>query len=625
MKANAARKPEAIFGLVEAELINSMAWLINLRWLAGVSVLGATWFTTTLLRLPLDALWLYGIGVAILAYNAIFRVILTRLLQRDQRDIRHFDFLTKAQIGCDWMAMTALIHFSGGLLSPAILYFFFHVVIAAILLSARVTFLYAAIATILIGTIAVLEYAGALPHYNIYGAAGALLHRQPLFVIGMLFFFASTMFVATYLAVTLNDRLRKRQAQVVELSQSLQRAYYRLQTVYEAAEAVTSTLELEEVLDRLVRRAADALNVRACSIRLLDETGARLNVAASYGLSEAYARKGDLLLDQNPLVRQVLAGNTIITGDVATAEGLQYPQHALAEGIRSMLSAPLIGKQKALGLIRAYSAEVNHFTPEDAEFLTAIAREGSIAIENAMAYRALGKLDEMKSKFVLTVTHELRSPVSVVRSLLRTLLAGYAGSLNEQQREMLNRVQYRADFLQTLIDDLLDLAAGKSELAQREERVVVRLDEAIERVVNRFEIPAQEKQIGLETRLEREVKISATEQGIDRILNNLVSNAIKYTPQGGRVLVALSVERNWAHLRVTDTGIGIPEESLPHLFEEFYRAPNAKAQEKEGTGLGLAITKDLVTRFGGHISVQSQVGQGTTFTVTLPIIVELPI
>jgi len=625
MSANAARKPEPIPGLVEAELINSMAWLINLRWLAGASVLGATWLVTQWLHLPLDAFWLFGIGLAILIYNSIFRLILRRLLQRDQRDIRHFDFLTKAQIGCDWMAMTALIHFSGGLASPAILYFFFHVVIAAILLSARATYFYSAIATVLIGVIALLEYAGGLPHYNIYGAAGATLHREPLFIIGVLFFFASTMFVATYLAVTLNKRLRKRQAQVVELSQNLQRAYHRLQTVYEAAEAVTSTLELDQVLDRLVRRTADALNVRACSIRLLDETGARLSVAASYGLSEAYARKGDLLLDQNPLARQVLAGNTIITGDVLIAEGLQYPQQAIAEGIRSMLSAPLIGKQRPLGLIRAYSAEVNHFTPEDAEFLTAIAREGSIAIENAMAYRALGKLDEMKSKFVLTVTHELRSPVSVVRSLLRTLLAGYAGSLNEQQREMLNRVQYRADFLQMLIDDLLDLAAGKSELAQREERVVVRLDQAVERVVKRFEIPAQEKHITLETRIEHDVKISATEQGVDRILNNLVSNAIKYTPSGGRVSIVLAVERNCANLQVADTGIGIPEESLKHLFEEFYRAPNAKAQEKEGTGLGLAITKDLVTRFGGHISVQSKLGHGTTFTVTLPTIVELPV
>jgi signal transduction histidine kinase len=625
MSSKTARKPELSLAPVEAELVSSMAWLINLRWLAGLGVLSATWFTDSLLRLPLATTALYLVGFVILGYNAVFRFILQWLSQKEQRDIRQFDVLTKAQIGLDWVAMTALIHFSGGVASPAILYFFFHIIIAAILLSVRATFVYAAIATWLIGVLAALEYFDILTHYNVFGAAGASLHHDPLFVVGVLFFFASTMFVATYLASTLSSHLRKRQAQVIELSQNLQNAYSRLQTVYESAEDVSSTLELDQVLDRLVRRAANALNVRACSIRLFDETGARLYVAATYGLSDAYVKKGDLLIDQNPLVRESLSGKTTIIGDVTTDTRLQYPAEALAEGIRSMLTAPLLGKKGALGLIRAYSAEPKRFTPADAEFLTAIAREGSIAIENAMAYRALGKLDEMKSNFVLTVTHELRSPISVVRSLMRTMLAGYAGTLNDQQREMLNRVQYRADFLQTLIDDLLDLAAGKSDLVKREERVVVCLDEAVERVIKRFEIPAQEKQITLESRIERGVKISATEQGIDRVLNNLISNAVKYTPNGGRVAVTLSVSNNRANIVIADSGIGIPAESLPHLFEEFYRAPNAQAQEKEGTGLGLAITKDLVTRFGGHIAVQSQVGQGTTFTVTFPTMIELSI
>lgn len=625
MTPTTARKPESNLALVEAELVNSMAWLITLRWLAGLGVLGATWFADVLVRLPLPALPLYLIGLAILVYNAVFQFILGRLLRRAHHAIYPFDFLTKLQIGCDWLAMTALIHFSGGIESPAMFYFFFHIIIAAMLLSRRATFVYASIATLLVGTIAWLEYAGALPHYFILREMNEALYHQPLFVAGVLLFFASTMFVAAYLAATLSSRLRKREVEVVTLSQNLQRAYNRLQTVYESAEDVSSTLDLAQVLDRLVRRAADALGVRACSIRLLDETGARLFVAAAYGLSDAYVKKGDLLLDQNPLMREALAGKTTILGDVMTDTRLQYPAEAAAEGIRSMLTAPLMGKKGALGMIRAYSAEANHFTRDDAEFLTTLAREGSIAIENAMAYRALGKLDEMKSKFVLTVTHELRSPVGVVRSLMRTMLAGYAGTMNDQQREMLNRVQYRADFLQTLIDDLLDLAAGKSDLAQREERVIVRLDEAVARVIERFEIPVKEKQIVFESHIERAIKISATEQGIDRLLNNLVSNAVKYTPNGGRVSIHLRTNDNTTTLQVADTGIGIPAESLPHLFEEFYRAPNAKAQEKEGTGLGLAITKDLVTRFGGHIGVQSKVGQGTTFTVTFPIVVELPV
>ena len=98
----------------------------------------------------------------------------------------------------------------------------------------------------------------------------------------------------------------------------------------------------------------------------------------------------------------------------------------------------------------------------------------------------------------------------------------------------------------------------------------------------------------------------------------MVSNAVKYTPSGGRVSVHLYCVQGEACLEVSDTGIGIPEESLPHLFEEFYRAPNAKVREKEGTGLGLAITKDWVTRYGGRIVVQSQVGEGTKFSVTWP-------
>ncbi len=614
--------------LVEEELISSVAWFIRFRWAAGVGVLAAVGFTTSVLRITLPAATLYALGFAILAYNAVFRVILDRLLRAERRDIRQFDWFIIAQIGMDWLAMAALVHFTGGLESPAILYFFFHLIIVAILLSPRATYFAAAMAAILVGAITALEYVGALAHVGVPQYIIADQYRVPTYILGKLFFLYSTMFASAYLASTLSSRLRQREAQVVELGDNLQRAYARLRTLYESAEAVSSTLELNEVLDQLVRHATDALGVRACSIRLLDESGARLYVAAVYGLSEAYVQKGDLLIDRNPLAREVLAGKTIITNDVTAETGLQYPTEALAEGICSMLSAPLHGNKKLLGLIRAYSVERNHFTQDDVEFLEVIASQGSVAIENAMAYQELSQLDEMKSKFALTVTHELRSPVSVVRSLLRTMTGGYAGALSEEQRDLTARALRRADFLQTLIDDLLDLAAGKSDLAARAERVVVHLDEVIPRVVQRFEPSAREKRVQLQWCCEachHPITISATNEGIDRIVNNLVSNAVKYTPAGGRVSVSLRLSDANAVLQVEDTGIGIPEDSLPHLFEEFYRAPNAKAQEKEGTGLGLAITRDLVTRYNGHISVQSQPEQGTRFTVMFPVVVELSV
>jgi len=290
-----------------------------------------------------------------------------------------------------------------------------------------------------------------------------------------------------------------------------------------------------------------------------------------------------------------------------------------AEGIHSTLTAPLPGKDGPLGLIRAYSDEPNHFTDDDATFLAAIASQGSLAIENALAYRALGQLDQMKSKFVRMVTHELRSPVSVVQSLLRTMLAGYVGTMSDAQREVVERALRRANFLQTLIDDLLDLASGKAELVITADRVPVQLSDAVERVVQRFDIPAKEKHVRLEWQCEcgdGPITISAVSEDVDRVLNNLVSNAVKYTPSGGRVSVHLHYVKDEACLEVCDTGIGIPQEAMSHLFEEFYRAPNAKAQEKDGTGLGLAIAKDLVVRYGGRIAVQSKPGEGTTFMVT---------
>jgi len=613
-------------GLVDQELVSIVARFVNIRWLAGLGLLGATWLATAVFTLALPETPLYVIGAAILAYNAAFHFILRRILRTKSPNIVWLHRLTQIQIGLDWLAMTAIIHFSGGVESPALFYFFFHIIISAILLSPRATFSYAAGATLLVGATVLLEYVGWLPHFSPLVDAASDLHLRPIFVSGVMLFFVSAMFVSAYLASNINSRLRRREREVFELSENLQRAYSRLQTLYDSAQAINSTLELEQVLDRIVRRTADTMNVRACSIRLLDETGTRMRVAAVYGLSDAYVRKGDLVIDQNPLVREVLGGKVVAVVDVRTNKRLQYRAQALTEGIYSMLSAPLRGKKGPLGLIRAYSTELNHFTEADASFLAAMASEGSIAIENAMAYRALGQLDEMKSKFVLMVTHELRSPISVIRSLLRTMTGGYAGILSDGQKDLVKRALHRADFLQALIDDLLDLAAGKNELGLKEERAEVRLDEIVRQVVERFEMAARENHIELEYRAPERVPVPvcAGMEGLDRVFNNLVSNAVKYTPGGGRVSITMSLEAGWARVIITDTGIGIPEESLDHLFEEFYRAPNAKAQVKEGTGLGLAITKDLVTRYGGQISVQSAVGQGTTFTVTLPLAAEPP-
>lgn len=607
--------------IVEAELVASIGWLIRIRWIAGVCVLLATWGIETIFRLgaPYTALYLTGAGI--LLYNAFFYLQNRRLVDRDASASEYMQ-LAKWQVGMDWVAMTLLIHFSGGIESPVILFFFFHIIIASIFFPPRTAYTFALLAVGLLSAIALLEYTGVLPHESINGLLDVPFYRNGLYVISMLIFFSSTALVAAYLTSTIHERLRQREEQIVRLTKSLQKASTQLQTLNEGARVVGSTLDLPQVLDRLVKSTAEALGVHACSIRLLDKTGHKLDPVAVYGLSRAYLDKGPVDLEANPLAREVLSGKIVNISDALSSPLLQYPEEARQEGIQSMLSAPLVGKIGPLGILRAYAVEPARFTPDDEAFLAAIAAQGSIAIENALAYQAVEQLDMVKSQFIRTVTHELRSPVSVTRSLLRNIVAGYAGQVTEQQLDILSRASRRVDFLQKLIDDLLDLAEGKTEIRLHEQYEPIPLEQVIQQVIKRYEVPAQEKNITIhwnDGTAGSETLVLATPEGLDRIFNNLVSNAIKYTPAGGGVKILLSSKGIEAQVIVEDTGIGIPEEAMGSLFEEFYRAPNAKALEREGTGLGLTIVKDLVERFGGRISLQSTVDIGTQFTIILPV------
>jgi signal transduction histidine kinase len=196
--------------------------------------------------------------------------------------------------------------------------------------------------------------------------------------------------------------------------------------------------------------------------------------------------------------------------------------------------------------------------------------------------------------------------------------------VNGQQKDLIERAIRRVDFLQKLIDDLLDLAAGKADLKSHDVSEPLPLEDNLIRVVDRFAAPAKEKELTLKWQnlSTKPCKVMASSEALDRIFNNLLANAVKYTPSKGTVTVTLSRTDGDARIVFEDTGIGIPEDAMAHLFEEFYRAPNAKEFEYEGTGLGLTIAKDLIARLGGWITVHSTVGEGTRFTISLPLVDE---
>lgn len=625
------KQPFRSESLVEAELEATNHWFIRLRWIPGAGVLVAALVFSQWLNVGVPSGPLWVVGCFIIFYNVILYFIVHRL-SCTPTSSETYRRLVVIQILLDWLAIVPLIHLSGGVESPAVFFFVFHIVVASMLLRRSTSFFLAGLAIVLFTTIALLEYASLIPHYPIglrtFYFQTTTQYTNPVYVAAVLTFFSSTLIIVTFLVTSISERLRNREAEVLALSKTLQSSSARLQALNETASLINSTLNLSQVLNLLVSNTVKVMGVRACSIRLLDPTGTKLEIGAVYGLSQAYLDKGPLELAHDPLDREVLEGKVINIPDVPQSSLLQYPEWAIQEGFCSMVSAPLIGKNKPLGILRAYSDKKSHFTSDDEAFLSAIAAQGSIAIDNALAYQTIESLGATKDAFIRVFTHELRSPVSVIRSLLQTILAGYASEVSPQTRDIIERAIRRVDFLRKLIDDLLDLAHGRVPEVSGEITAPVELEGVVDRVVKRFEVPAREASVTLEWHQpgtsgdgpERGTLVRATVEGLDRIFNNLLSNAVKYTPAGGKVIVTLSKTGKEACITVEDTGIGIPESAMPSLFEEFYRAPNARSIEREGTGLGLAIVRATLEHFGGHISVKSQLDHGSCFTVTLPII-----
>jgi signal transduction histidine kinase len=240
------------------------------------------------------------------------------------------------------------------------------------------------------------------------------------------------------------------------------------------------------------------------------------------------------------------------------------------------------------------------------------------AAELARANDELERLDEAKSQLMLKVAHELRAPVAAVQSYVNLFLAGYTSQ--EEMAPTLKRMSERLQEALDLISDLLELARlkqAKDQLAA--ETSLQDMAAILQEVAELLSEQALEKQQSFEVEIRDHPLIVANRWHLKQIWMNLISNAIKYTPQGGRVAVRLQADGERLSGSVRDSGIGMAEADLQSLFREFYRTDEAKASGEIGTGLGLSIVKEIVESYGGDIEVTSKLGQGSRFTFTLPL------
>jgi two-component system, sensor histidine kinase and response regulator len=224
----------------------------------------------------------------------------------------------------------------------------------------------------------------------------------------------------------------------------------------------------------------------------------------------------------------------------------------------------------------------------------------------------------MEENFITMVSHQLRSPLVAIQQYFEVILAGMVGRVEGAQKDMILRARERLESLLHLINDWLDMARiSRGQIVDKLKPLA--LEKLVDKQVEFMKPLAQEHGITLELRpLEKTAIVLGDEQSLEQVFSNLISNAIKYNKPGGSVTVSLREEKGTFVADVTDTGIGISQEHLPLIFDQFYRVSRREDQKVKGTGLGLAIAKKIVEAHNGTIQVVSEPGQGSTFSVRLP-------
>jgi len=428
-----------------------LKWFIRIRWIAVAVLIASDFIVSRFLNISVEEDKIYIIAGALFLLNIFHWYVLRRIkkdsgsnvIGRIKRNI-HFQIIT------DLILLTLVIHYSGGIENPLILFYFFHLIIASSIFSTSLSYLYAAFALLLVFSLSFLECFSLIPHYPLEGFVNHELYKNVLYVSGAGFVFACTAIMVVWLS--------------------------------------------HMIINRSIKS---------------EETYVKTNIE-------------------------------------------------------------------------------------------------------------LQNKDKLKNEYVLRVTHDIKGHVAAVMSCLEVVKSKITGSLNEVQEEFINRAYERAEFLSEFIKDLLNLT--KKRLQRNVEFEDFNLPELISRVVAPIQILINDKGINFNIYVDSSISsLRGNPYAIEELFSNLLLNSVKYTPRGGHIELTIKKRMNYIIAEISDSGIGIPRDEIPRIFDEFYRASNVQRDIKSGTGLGLSIVKEIVDNHKGKIKVESEEGVWTKFTVMLPV------
>jgi signal transduction histidine kinase len=400
---------------------------------------------------------------------------------------------------------------------------------------------------------------------------------------------------------------------------------YALDTV---AGHLSQSLELQDVLTVALDEVVRLVDLDACFISLLNEETGELILCAERGFQFSYL--GTCMPSRQGLFGQVVeAGQSTVTAALGYLSPITTPDFTREEAEVIGL-IPMRTRRQVIGILGVMSRRARTFTDRELTLLQAIAGQVGIAAENAQLYQAVRRhaarlesayqelqdIDQKKDEFIQNVSHELRTPLSFLKGYVELLIDETLGPLGDAQREGLDIMIRRTNQMIRLVESITTMEAVNPETLDLRP---LDLGELAHSALQSSRLAMEQASITPQEEIPPKLPPALADgTRIIQVFDNLLANAIKFSPEGGTITVRVREMRNHLRVEVADTGIGIPPEKQTLIFNRFYQVDGGSQRQFGGIGLGLAIVKVIVEAHGGRVGVKSEVGVGSTFYFTVP-------
>ena len=403
-----------------------------------------------------------------------------------------------------------------------------------------------------------------------------------------------------------------------EFKYLVERQREELKTVNEVGKLLSSTTDPHEIIRLIASYLRQTFPLALCGVLVVEPRKLFMIRFATISQVDVTSAVREVCAQASGHLPQPISDSSLALSFEEQTEGAGQGAQGPIGYLRSHYSAPLMFNEQLIGLLTVFSGKPDAFTKEDQRVIDIVANQLRAALRNAFLLEALRQANQLKQDLLMVISHELRIPLTSIREGVQLILDGSLGAVSTDQQDFLKTVHENTNRLESLVEKVVtatQVVAGQLTIAAQELNLATLLQE----LAGVFGPIAQAKGVSLEAAVSPDALTGrADAKRIKQALGYLIENAIQATPQGGQVKVEASHTTHELIVHVTDTGPGIPAEELPRIFEQFRIIGGVDNRKTGGLGLGLFLANTLVVAHGGHIDLESTVGQGTRVTVHLP-------